>query len=100
LPIQGNISGKDIASFVGIDRTYLYKIFLKNRNISPKEYINQIRMNAAKNMLTEQYTVEETALSCGFHDSAAFCNAFKKQTGFTPRQFSAGIKANHAVTPH
>ena len=34
----------DIASFVGIDRTYLYRIFMEQEHISPKQYLFQLRI--------------------------------------------------------
>lgn len=78
----------DLARYVGIDRTYLYKIFQNREGVSPKQYLLLVRVNAAKNMLrTQQYSVGEIALSCGFSDSPSFCNHFKRITGRTPGQF-------------
>ncbi len=78
----------DLARYVGIDRSYLYKIFQRREGVSPKEYLLLVRVNAAKNMLrTQQYSVGGIALSCGFSDSPSFCHHFKKLTGRTPSQF-------------
>lgn len=83
---------QDIANYVGIDRTYLYKIFMREGNLSPKQYLIQYRIRAAAKLLqTQKYTVTETAYSCGFHDSAAFCSHFRHQTGLTPRQYKERI---------
>lgn len=82
----------DIAKYVGIDRTYLYKIFMSEEQISPKQYLINTRISAAKNMLrTEAYSVNEIALSCGFSDSSSFCNHFKKVQGLTPKDFKKKI---------
>lgn len=75
----------DIARYIGIDRTYLYKIFRKELRVSPQEYLIEYRTKIAKNMLNHtSLTVTEIAYSCGFHDSASFCKAFKKNTRYTP----------------
>lgn len=75
----------DIARYIGIDRTYLYKIFRKELSVSPQEYLIEYRTKIAKNMLNHtSLMVTEIAYSCGFHDSASFCKAFKKITGYTP----------------
>lgn len=75
----------DVAHFVGINRTYLYKNFMEAGGVSPKEYLLTVRLEAARDMLgTGKYTVTETALSCGFRDTAAFCNSFKRMEGRTP----------------
>lgn len=80
----------DLARHIGIDRTYLYRIFSASESMSPKQYLMQVRINAAKKMLLAgTYTVSETALSCGFSDSASFCGRFKRCTGMTPKEFVA-----------
>ena len=88
-PIQIN----DLSRYIGIDRTYLYRIFTASENMSPKQYLMQVRINAAKKMLLAgTYSVGETALSCGFADSASFCGRFKRITGMTPKEFVADSK--------
>lgn len=78
----------DIARHVGIDRTYLYKIFMEQENISPKQYLLQHRIRIAAQMLcSSSYTITEIAFSCGFKDTPAFCNYFKKYIGHTPKNF-------------
>lgn len=90
----------DIAKHVGIDRTYLYKIFMEMEGSSPKQFLIQFRVQAAKNMLgTKKYSVTETAYSCGFKDAAAFCNHFKNITGMTPKQYQHSMEESKAFHP-
>ncbi|MEG1426170.1 MAG: AraC family transcriptional regulator [Oscillospiraceae bacterium] len=87
----------DIAKYVGIDRTYLYKIFVEQKNLSPKQFLLQTRINAAKNMMSDHsYSLSEVSLSCGFKDSPSFCGHFKRLTGKTPKQFKSEISRNQA----
>ena len=82
------IQVSDLARYIGIDRTYLYRIFFASENMSPKQYLMQVRINAAKKMLLSgAYTVGETAISCGFSDASSFCSRFKRCTGMTPKAF-------------
>lgn len=84
---------QDIADYVGIDRTYLYKIFMKTAGISPKQYLLQFRIREAGKLLQSQkYTVTETAYSCGFRDTAAFCTCFRQQIGITPKQYKERMR--------
>lgn len=84
---------QDIADYVGIDRTYLYKIFMREVGIPPKQYLLQYRIRAAIKLLQSQkYTVTETAYSCGFRDAASFCAHFRQQLGITPRQYKEQIR--------
>lgn len=62
--------------------------FFASESMSPKQYLMQVRINAAKKMpLSGAYTVGETALSCGFSDASSFCSRFKRCTGMTPKAF-------------
>lgn len=84
---------QDIADYVGIDRTYLYKIFMREAEVSPKQYLLQFRIRAAGKLLQSQkYTVTETAYSCGFRDAAAFCTCFRQQIGMTPKQYKERMR--------
>ena len=79
---------KEIANYVGIDRTYLYRIFMRQAGISPKQYLSRHRLNEAKEMLKHtSYRITEIAYSCGYHDSSAFCRYFQKEMGIAPSKF-------------
>ena len=89
-----NLKIQDIADYIGVDRTYLYKIFMREAQISPKQYLLQYRIRAAAKLLqTQNYNVTEIAYSCGFRDSAAFCYHFRQQIGMTPRQYREKIRS-------
>ena len=88
-----NIRISDVAAYVGIDRTYLYRIFMEQEHLSPKQYLFQLRIRTAAGMLSRtDYTITEIAYSCGFKDTSGFCNDFKRSMGMTPRQFRNGLE--------
>lgn len=83
-----NIHISDIAAYIGVDRSYLYRLFMEMEHISPKQYLMRFRLRTASGMLrSPQYTITEIACSCGFRDTATFCSQFKKSTKLTPSQF-------------
>ncbi len=83
-----NISVQDIADHVGIDRTYLYRLFMKELTLSPKQYLTQYRLKTASDFLyTTQLSISEIAACCGFSDTSSFGKFFRDFTGFTPRQY-------------
>ena len=49
-----NLKIQDIADYIGVDRTYLYKIFMREAQISPKQYLLQYRIRAAAKLLQTQ----------------------------------------------
>lgn len=82
----------DVARYVGIDRTYLYKLFVKYKGISPKHYLTAYRIMEAKRLLEDTgLSITETGLSCGFHDSSVFCKCFQQLEGKSPLQYRKGI---------
>lgn len=80
-----DIKIQDIADWIGIDRTYLYRIFVKATGLSPKAYLTQYRLEHAMRMLcVSRYSITEIGYSCGFCDMVSFHNHFRKKTGMTP----------------
>lgn len=78
----------DVARYLGIDRTYLYKLFSRELGISPQQYLINYRLTMAKQLLSSTaLRVSEIANSCGFADSASFCHHFRAQFSITPTQF-------------
>lgn len=86
----------DMAHYIGIDRTYLYRIFMEQENLSPKQYLLRHRLRTATELLcSSNYTITEIALSCGFKDTSAFCNYFRQSVGKTPSAFRKEIECEH-----
>lgn len=78
----------DVAKFIGIDRTYLYKLFINGKRISPQQYLIEYRLQAACKYLREtKMMITEIAYSCGFKDSPSFNKHFKKKYGMTPSKY-------------
>lgn len=82
----------DVARFLGIDRTYLYKLFSRELGISPQQYLISYRLTMAKSLLSSTaLRISEIANSCGFSDSASFCHHFRAQFSITPTQFRQAL---------
>ena len=83
-----DISVEDIASFVGVDRTYLYRIFIEQLSISPSRYLMDYRLNRAARMLAAtDLSLKEAAYSVGFRDVAHFSRSFHKKYGMSPLKY-------------
>lgn len=78
----------DIANDICVDRSYLYKLFKKALQMSPKEFIMQFRISKSKELLTvTKLSIEEIASSCGYQDFRVFSKVFKKDTGVSPSAY-------------
>lgn len=83
-----NIRIQDIACHTGIDRTYLYKLFLRELGVSPQQYLIDYRLGMAKQMLSATaLQITEISNSCGFSNTSSFCHHFRRKFSVTPTQF-------------
>lgn len=83
-----NFSVKNVAEFVKIDRTYLYRLFKDETGLSVIDYINRHRISQAESMLSDQsLAIKDVAYSVGFSDQMYFSKVFKKHTGKTPTEY-------------
>ena len=83
-----NIGVADIARYVGISRSQLYRAFLQDFGVSPHAYLQTYRINEACSLLRDPaYSVAEVAGSVGFNDPLYFSRVFKSIKGTTPSDY-------------
>lgn len=87
------ITVTEIADSVGINDRYLYNLFMKYENLSPKKYLNSIRLNRAKYMLKNtDAAISEIAVSIGFSDVLTFSRFFSKNIRLSPTEYRKNKK--------
>ena len=68
------------------------KLFTKLTQMSPARYITQVRVNAARTLLTTtDKRITDIAAETGFCDHSHFIKQFRKITGKTPNQLRRGL---------
>ena len=79
----------DVASRVFVTPTYLSKKFNEEVGVKFTEYVNQYRIEKAKQLLTEQpeLSLFEVAERVGFSSQHHFSHAFKKIEGIPPSKY-------------
>ncbi len=83
-----NRSVAEIASQLGLDRTYLYRIFIAVTGKSIQQYITDLRINRARYFLKQtDLSISEVAFYCGYKSEQYFSMAFHKETGFSPTAY-------------
>ena len=71
-----------------LSTSYLSRFFQKNLHTSFSQYLNELRLRHAAQMLTQTaHSVTHIAYDCGFHNPSVFIEAFKQQYGQTPGRF-------------
>lgn len=85
---QKFITVSDIADYLGIDRTYLFRLFKKEINISPIDYLINLRIEKAKLMLINtNKPVKEIAQLIGYSSYTSFVRAFKNKCKILPNEY-------------
>lgn len=72
-----------------ISEVYFRKLFKENFGTSPKQYIHELRILKAKNLLSSNVysSIASIAEETGFSNIYQFSAAFKKATGYTPTEY-------------
>ncbi len=79
---------KDIARLYGFNEKYAGRLFKATTGISFSQYLNYLRLKAAKNeLLDTENSVLEISLNSGFENVTYFNRIFKKNFGVTPTEF-------------
>ena len=85
-----DLSNEEIAAKMGISEVYLRKLFATHQKTTPKQYILDMRIRKAKQLLVDTpLTITAIAEECGFSSLYHFCRAFKLRTGTTPSEYAA-----------
>jgi two-component system response regulator YesN len=84
-----NLSITSIAEHMDIHSSYLSKFFKEQTGESMLDTINKTRLDKAKELLGQDWSIGDTAVKVGFYNSNAFIRVFKKYEGVTPGQFKS-----------
>lgn len=83
----------DVAAFVGLSRSQLFRVFQRAAGMSPKEYLNILRAeHAAKLLLATDLSLEKVALSSGFFSAGRMNAVFQDQYSTSPSQYRKTMK--------
>lgn len=91
-----DLSLDSVGEILHISPAYLSAQFKKYQKMNFLDYLTELRINAAKELLTDPFrSSAEVASMVGYEDASYFARAFKKRTGMTPTQYrrQAGRKA-------
>lgn len=73
------------SSICSISYSYFKKLFIEFFGIPPIRYVTDMRLErAAELILTNQYSINEIAVLCGFENSFYFSKKFKEKYQFAP----------------
>lgn len=85
---SNRITLQELADYVQISPSYLVNIFKKITGKSTIDYLIEIRVNKARSLLRDGFTVSDTSKLVGFNDTFYFSRAFKKHEGMSPSMYA------------
>lgn len=77
-----------IANFCHCSVSYLSRTFNKKMNTSIKSYLNEIRVEKGKHLISQsKLPISHIATTIGFNDPNYFSSVFKEKCGITPTEY-------------
>jgi len=83
-----NLCQQSIADAVRMSSSYVGKLFKRSMSVTIPEYINELRLHKARQMLEKGVcTVNEISERVGYGNRSYFFKLFKKTFGVTPKEY-------------
>lgn len=93
--METDVSLETIASQIPISSTYLSSMFKNKTGVSYKNYITQIRLNKAKELLLNtDLPIYEIASKTGYKDQRHFSTLFQSKVGMLPTEYRKHVDTN------
>lgn len=85
----------ELSSKVGLNPSYLCKLFKKETSKTITDYVTDLRMMKAKHILQDHPDVKmyEVGSLVGYADPVYFTKLFKKTVGMTPKEYQSGLRS-------
>jgi len=82
-----------LAELVHLNPSYLIRLFKKQMNVTPFDYLRDLRLKAAISLLSgSMLSVQEIAHETGFGSVHYFCRLFKRSYGSSPAEWRKQLK--------
>lgn len=89
-----NISLSDVSMHVNVSPQYLSRLFKEECGKGFVTYLNSVRIEHAKRMITEGYELKSLVQNLGFNSYTYFFTVFKEIAGMTPQMYEKLIINN------
>lgn len=91
--LNRKLSVNDLADQLGMSKRNFARFFQQEAKTTPAEFVEQARVDAARNMLEgSPLALKEIAFECGFNSPHRMRQVFTRRLGVTPGQYRAAFK--------
>ena len=85
-----NVTLEQLASFVNVSPFHLLRVFRDVVGLPPHNYLTQVRVRRARQLLQASLRPAEVAQAVGFTDQSHLTRHFKSLVGVTPARYAGG----------
>lgn len=89
---EQDVSLVRLAAVAGLSPFHLVRVFREAVGLPPHAYLDQVRVERAKGLLSAGLPIARAAAEAGFADQSHLTRRFKRLVGVTPGQYRAGSK--------
>jgi AraC-like DNA-binding protein len=79
----------NIADEACFSKFHFTRLFREIYGKTPHQYLTSVRVERARELLSDGASVKETCFAAGFNSVGSFTSLFKRRTGLTPAAFQA-----------
>ncbi len=84
---------REVAGFVHVSPYYFSRLFAKENDCGFRDYVNRVKIEAAKDMLRNStVNAKQAAIGVGFKDVGHFIRLFRQVEGTTPATFARCVR--------
>ncbi|MBN1952741.1 MAG: helix-turn-helix transcriptional regulator [Bacteroidales bacterium] len=86
--INSSVEIRDIADVACMSEFHFIRIFSEFCGCTPYQYIIKVRIDKAKKLIRRNaFSINEISQACGYDSVQTFRKCFKRETGYSPREF-------------
>ncbi|OCT10732.1 hypothetical protein A8709_23135 [Paenibacillus pectinilyticus] len=90
-----NITAESLSAFFGVSTRYMNDIFKRKFNDTPLQYLQQIRINKAKEVLSQtDIDIVTICFEVGYETLSTFYRTFRKLVGISPNRYRISGKTS------
>jgi Response regulator containing CheY-like receiver domain and AraC-type DNA-binding domain len=89
--LHAELTVSQCAAHVYLSRSYFASLFKKVTGKRFSQYLSELKIMKAKQMLTEGRAIQDIAMALGYEERRNFSDMFKKFTGMTPSEYRATL---------
>ncbi|MFP8968470.1 GlxA family transcriptional regulator [Pokkaliibacter sp. CJK22405] len=99
--LEEPIALDELASYVGVSRRQLERLFQKYLDCSPSRYYLKLRLNRAHQLLKQtSMSIIEVAAACGFVSTPHFSKSYREYFGVPPRDARHVVQRQQSSLAH